>query len=242
MARYRQLVEELIAEAKKWDGIRAGVAAIDDVLSSPSYKATAGVIWKDDHSEPTIPWLPNARSLLVLAMHHPEDDPRLDWFERGDTAGNRRLKKISESLVAWLHRTHGVRAQVLPYQVERGGVFLKDAAVFGGLGVVGKNNLILHHRWGPRVRLRSVLIESHLPSSGPIENFDPCRRCAIPCQKACPKNSYSRGQYHRPACIQRLESDRAHPVAGGQRDSEGFPLLLTEWCRECEFACLVGKE
>ena len=242
MLRHHQLAKELIAEAEKWNGIRAGVAAIDEVLDGLSYKAEAGVSWKDDHSEQTTSWLPNARSLLVLAMHHPEDDPRLDWFDRGNTAGNRRLTEISKSLVAWLLRTHGVRAQALPYQVERGGVYLKDAAVFAGLGVVGKNNLMLHRRWGPRVRLRSVLIEDRLPSSGPLENFDPCRRCAMPCRKACPKNAFGRGQYHRPACIQRLDSDRGHPVDSGKRDLEGSPILVTEWCRRCEFACPLGEK
>ncbi len=120
MPKHRKLSVALIAEAEKWDGIRAGVAAIDKILDGPSYKAAAGVNWKDDHSEQTTPWLPNARSLLVLAMHHPEDDPRLDWFDRGNTAGNRRLTEISEALVAWLLRTHGVNAQALAYQVRAG--------------------------------------------------------------------------------------------------------------------------
>ena len=242
MTQHRHLAEELIAKAEEWDGFQAGVATIDEVLDGPSYKAAAGVNWKDNHSEQTTVWLPNARSLLVLAMHHPRDDPRLDWFDRGNTAGNRRMTEISEALAAWLLRTHGVRAQPLPYQVERGGVYLKDAAVFAGLGVVGKNNLLLHRKWGASVRLRSVLIEDRLPSSGPLKNFDPCHRCAMPCRKACPENAFSRGQYHRPACIQRLDFDWAHPIDSGQRDSEGSPILVTEWCRRCEFACPVGEK
>ncbi|MDJ0666253.1 MAG: hypothetical protein QNJ61_03220 [Desulfobacterales bacterium] len=242
MPQYRQLSAALIAEAEKWDGIRAGVAAIDQVLDGPSYKAAAEVNWADDHSEQTTPWLPNARSLLVLAMHHPEDDPRLDWFDRGNTAGNHRLTVISEALVTWLLRTHGVNAQALAYQVERGGVYLKDAAVLAGLGVVGKNNLILHPKWGPRLRLRSVLIEASLSASRPLENFDPCRRCAMPCRKACPPNAFRQGQYDRPACIQRLDADRSQPIDSGQRDSDGSPILVTEWCRRCEFACPVGAK
>ena len=242
MPQYRQLSAALIAEAEKWDGIRAGVAAIDKVLDGPSYNAAARVDWEDDHSEQTTPWLPNARSLLVLAMHHPEEDPWLDWFDRGNTAGNHRLTVISEALVSWLHRNYGVNAQALAYQVERGGVFLKDAAVLAGLGVVGKNNLILHPKWGPRLRLRSVLIDASLSSSRPRENFDPCRRCPMPCRKACPQNAFRQGHYDRPACIQRLDSDRGQPIDSGQRDSEGSPILVTEWCRRCEFACPVGAK
>jgi len=164
MTQHRQLAEELIAEAEKWDDFRAGIAAIDEVLGGPSYKAVAVGSWKTNHSEKTTPWLPNARSLLVLAMHHPEDDPRLDWFDRGNTAGNRRMTKISEEIGTWLFRTHGVRAQPLPYH------------------------------------------------------------------------------YERTRCIQRLDSDRAHPIESGQRDSDGSPILVTDWCRRCEFACPVGEK
>jgi epoxyqueuosine reductase len=53
---------------------------------------------------------------------------------------------VSEELADWLFRTHKVRAQSLPYHVEKGGVYLKDAAVYAGLGVVGKNNLLLDRK------------------------------------------------------------------------------------------------
>ena len=241
MTNYRKIAEDLIAEAEKRDEFRAGIAPVDDVLCGPSYKTTAKESWKSDHTEKITTWLPKAHTLLVLAMHHPEYDPLLDWFDRGNTAGNRRMASISEALGDWLFRTHGVRAQALPYHVEKGGVYLKDAAVFAGLGVVGKNNLLLDRKWGPRVRLRAVLIQSHLPSSGPLENFDPCRLCSRPCLEACPENALARGKYNRPDCMRRLESDRAHPIDSGQRNSEGSPILVTDWCRRCEFACPVGK-
>ncbi|MEF8822722.1 MAG: hypothetical protein V5B78_01035 [Desulfohalobiaceae bacterium] len=242
MTQNRQLADELIAEAEKRDGFRAGIAAIDEVLAGPSSKAEAEGSWKTNHSESATPWLPNARSLLVLVMHHPEDDPRLDWFDRGNTAGNRRMTEISKELATWLSETHGVPAQPLPYHVEKGGVYLKDAAVFAGLGVVGKNNLLLDRKWGPRVRLRAVLIEDDLPSGRPQEGFDPCQGCDMPCRKVCPENAFAQGRYDRPTCIQRLDSDRAHPIDGGQRDAEGAPILVTDWCRRCEFACPVGEK
>jgi epoxyqueuosine reductase len=242
MTQHRQLAEELIAEAEKRDGFRAGIAAIDEVLDGPSYKAAVEGSWETNHSENTTPWLPNARSLLVLVMHHPEDDPRLDWFDRGNTAGNRRMTKVSEELGDWLLKTHGVRAQPLPYHVEKGGVYLKDAAVFAGLGVVGKNNLLLDQKWGPRVRLRAVLIEGDLPSGRPLQDFQPCQDCAVPCREACPADAFVQGRYDRPRCIQRLNSDRDNPIESGQRDSQGSPILVTDWCRRCEFVCPVGEK
>lgn len=238
----RRLAKKLIAEAEKWDGIKAGIASIDRVLEGPSYRATAVGKWQDNHAEQTIQWLPNARSLLVLAMHHSEDDLQLDWFDRGDSAGNRQLTTTSNSLVEWLFQKHRIRAQALPYRVEHGGVYLKDAAVFAGLGVVGKNNMLLNPTWGPCLRLRSVLIEDQLLPSALLENFDPCYRCAMPCQKACPKNAFDRGKYNRSVCMQQLESDRANPIESGQMDSGESPIRVTEWCRKCEFVCPMRAE
>jgi epoxyqueuosine reductase len=240
MTQQFQLAEELIAEAEKINGFRAGIATVDEVLAGPSYKAPKTVNMKRQRLEEATVWLPNAHSLLVLAMHHPEEDLQLDSFERGNSAGNRRMMEVSEKLVDWLIKTHGVRAQPLPYHVEAGGVYLKDAAVFAGLGVVGKNNLLLDRIWGASVRLRTVLIEGSLPSSGPLKEFNPCRDCAMPCRKVCPENAFGHGHYDRPTCIQRMESDKARSIDCGKTDSKGNPIRVIYWCRRCEFACPVG--
>ncbi|MBT8359378.1 MAG: hypothetical protein HKP41_07670 [Desulfobacterales bacterium] len=236
-----QIAKELLTEVERWDGIQGRVTDIADVLNSPSCKAAVGEYWPDDHAEHTIQWLPNASSLLILAMQHPQEKPRLDWFDRGNTPGNRWLTKISKVLVEWLYDTHGIKAQALPYQVEKGGVYLKDAACLAGLGVIGKNNLLIHPIWGPNVRLRSVLIQDHLPPSTPLENFDPCHRCPMPCRKACPENALAQGKFHRPSCMLQLESDRRNQIESGQEDAEGSTHLVTSWCRRCEFACPVGR-
>lgn len=237
-----QITKELIAEVEKWDGIQGRVANIAVVLNSPSYKAVGGEQWQDDHAEQTITWLPNACSLLILAMHHPKENPELDWFDRGNTSGNRWLTKISKILVKWLHDTHGIKAQALPYQVEKGGVYLKDAACMAGLGVIGKNNLLIHPRWGPQVRLRSVLIQDYLPPSIPLENFNPCYQCPMPCRSACPEDAFAQGRYHRPSCMLQLESDRANQIESDREGADGAPHLVTAWCRRCEFACPVGTD
>lgn len=237
-----RVARELLAEAEKWEGIQGGIAAVADVLNSPSWKAAAGTRWLDDHAEESVQWLPDAGSLLVLAMHHPEEEPELDWFDRGNTAGNRRLTRISERLVEWLYDTHGILSQALPYQVEQGGVYLKDAACLAGLGVIGKSNLLLHPVWGPKVRLRSVLIQDHLPPAVPLQGFDPCHRCARPCRTACPQDAFAGGEYRRPSCASQLESDRENKIENGREDATGAPLLVTAWCRRCELACPVGTE
>jgi len=66
--------------------------------------------------------------------------------------------------------------------VEKGGVYLKDAAVVAGQGGVGKNNLLLDRRWGPRVRLRAVLIEESSPA-GRRKISCPARTVPCPAEK-----------------------------------------------------------
>jgi epoxyqueuosine reductase len=187
-------------------------------------------------------WPPEARSVLVLGLCHPKKDPRLDWWDRGNTNGNRRLMEISESVKQWLRKEHNLGAYPLPYHVEWGGLFLKDAAVLAGLGIIGKGNLLLHPEWGPRIRLRSLLIEGDLRSNTPIEGFFPCETCDTLCQKVCPRNAFSSGAYHRPSCIAQMDADAANKAPGGEIDEKGKPILVIKYCRACELACPVGKD
>jgi hypothetical protein len=74
----------------------------------------------------------------------------------------------------------------MTYWVEEGGLYLKDAAVLAGLGCVGRNNILVTPDWGPRIRLRAVLLDAELAPTGRIE-FDPCRGCDERCRSACPR-------------------------------------------------------
>ncbi len=38
----------------------------------------------------------------------------------------------------WLSEKEGIRSEALPYNIEKGGVFLKGAAILAGLGTIGK--------------------------------------------------------------------------------------------------------
>jgi len=152
------LTEKVISQAESYTGIRAGVILLKDALLGPSYRdnsartITSGGL--DD--EKIDDWPDDAQTVLILGLKHPEGDLRLDYWERGDTWGNRRLREISAGIQRWLQVELHIAAYPLPYHVEKGGLFLKDAAVLSGLGIVGYNNLFLHPEWGPRIRLRSM--------------------------------------------------------------------------------------
>ena len=240
------LSKEIIARARSYPGIRAGIARVADVLKAPSYQVVPEREWSTSLSssqEDTVTeWPPEARSVLVLGLHHPKNDLRLDWWDRGNTNGNRRLMETSESLKQWLRKELDLGAYPLPYHVEWGGLFLKDAAVLAGLGIIGKSNLLLHPEWGPQIRLRSILIEGDLQPNEPIEGFSPCETCDVLCHKVCPQNAFSSGAYRRPSCIAQIDADVANKVPGGEIDDDGNAILVIKYCRACELACPAGKQ
>ena len=228
------ITDQIIAKAESFPEIHAGVARVEAVLNSPSYRATPSGEWPaglSDSSATVV--LPDSGFVLVMALRHPADNPELDWWEYGNTQGNLRLMAVSESLKLWLEEEHGLESKPLPYYLEKGGIFLKDAAVLAGLGIIGRNNLLQHPEWGPQIRLRSILIAGDLQPSEPLEDFCPCDACPGFCQEACPQNAFSEGVYNRADCLRQMNADMANKLIGGV----GSSGMVVKYCRECELAC-----
>jgi epoxyqueuosine reductase len=238
-----QLSAGIIKRAQSHRGILAGIASLEALASSPSAAAVAAVEWRDGaayESAGKTPWPASAVSVLMLAKGHPRSLPEQDWWDGKGTAGNRDLIAVSKKLQAWFESTLETTAVPLPYHVENGGVFLKDAAVLAGLGVIGKNNLLITPELGPRIRLRALLLDLDLAPTGPIDWFAPCTQCPRPCQHACPQAAFENGAYIRDRCMAQMEADRALGAItdpGGQR----IPGAMVKYCRACELACPVGE-
>jgi epoxyqueuosine reductase len=232
----------IVARAESFPGIKAGIARLEDVLNAPSYQVVPDGDFSSSVSDNVVAvdWPPDARSVLVLGLHHPEEDLVLDWWHGGTSPGDRRLVEICASLDQWLEDEHGISSLPLPYAAERGGVFLKDAAVLAGLGIIGRSNLLVNPEWGPRVRFRALLIEGDLEPTGPMEGFAPCDTCAQLCHLACPRDVFSTSVFHRPTCIKQINADVANEVLEGEVDGDGRPKLVVKYCRACEFACPEG--
>ena len=235
---------EVILQAESYEGIRAGIVRLEDVLRGPSYKATPEGS-RNTHLLDDVPksvgWPSDAQTVLVLGMNHPEKEPRLDYWEQNDTWGNRRLREISESLKQWLREKFNLAAHPLPYHVEKGGLFLKDAAVLSGIGIIGRNNLLLNPNWGPRIRLRSILLEGDWPTTEALEGFAPCETCKVFCQNACPVKAFPYSKYSRPICEKQIDTDVENKVPDGEIGENGKPNLVIKFCRACELSCPVGS-
>lgn len=264
------LVQEIIAKAKEFGADLAGVARVEDLKRSPSHlisekmpkfdnvaaKEVKGRVWGQ------VDWPEGAKSALVISVAHPEARPELDWWilggksAAGNTPGNRMLMDITNKLAAWVVEEKGIECFKLPYHIEHGGIYMKDTAVFAGLGCVGKNNILVTPRFGPRHRMRIMLLDTELPPTGPID-FDPCADCDMPCRDACPVGAFAEkiydekdykleflpgrtGVYSRPVCSGIMDEATANYEAV-EVEGQEEPGKLAKFCRECEFACPVGK-
>ena len=236
------LTTEVISQAESYDGIRARIVPLKDLLKGPSYQATPesprSTTRLDDISIDN--WPAETETVLILGLNHPEKDPGLDYWEGGDSRGNRRLKEISELLKEWLREKYDLAAQPLSYHVEKGGLFLKDAAVLSGIGIIGRNNLLLHPEWGPRIRLRSILLEGDFQPTESLEGFTPCKTCKGFCQKACPMKAFPKGKYSRLICLKQIDADVENKVFDGEISVNGKRRSVIKYCRACELSCPVG--
>ncbi len=228
----------ILEKAKSLGATLTGIAAIDALRNAPSYQT---------YGQPDFP--ANARSVLVLVLVHDEEHPELDWWGvKGGTAGNYRLMQISNQLHVQLQEESHIQAQPLPYHVEqgrmlkeRGGIFLKDAAVLAGLGCLGANNLLITPEFGPRVRLRALFLDVDLEPTGPID-FSPCNGCAMPCKQVCPQNAFSSGAYSRAQCARQMQQDEeASKVLVKTALHNERQVNRIKYCRACELSCPVGR-
>ena len=236
--------QRLIERAKEEGAAVVGIVRIADLKNGPSYATYdanpfypeyEGVEWKDEY-----------KSVLVWGLAHPASEPVLDWWSlkvKGFTPGNRELAAQSKRLRTWMNEELGIGALSLPYQIEYGGAFLKDAAVMAGLGVIGRNNLVVTPQYGPRVRWRGIFMEAELEPTGPLADFDPCGSCDRPCWAACPKDAFRSGRYERALCKQyQDQQDVDCEVMEGSLLGIEEAGNVTAYCRACELACPVAPD
>jgi len=203
----------------------AGIADIAELRSAPSYKA----IKRDQ-------WPVDAKSVLAFALEHKKTEAELDWWDnkKGGTPGNRRLIQTAESLKEYLLKELNIPSQPLPYDPEKGGIFLKDAAVLAGLGIIGKNNILITPQFGPRVRLRAMFLDRELRPTGPVD-YSPCEGCDMPCRRVCPRKAFDQeGAYTREMCMKQMDADIQNAAESGKTDPD---KTAVKYCRACELAC-----
>jgi epoxyqueuosine reductase len=238
-----RISKAILKKAVEFGASLAGLASVQDLKTSPTY----GIYDKSPYYEgySGVEWPEDAKTVLVLALKHDSDAPELDWWSEaipGRTPGNRILMKISRKHQKWMKEKYDIKAERLPYPIEKGGIFLKDAAVLAGLGVIGKNNLLITPDYGPRIRLRALYLDSvHEPTG--ILDFSPCDKCDRPCFAACPEDAFSSGKYLVSSCEPEMQRNRTNLIrVPGDVVGIDSSCAVQKFCRACEFSCPVHSK
>jgi epoxyqueuosine reductase len=231
------ITENILAQIKSYGAMSAGIASVADLKAAPSYAAYEKNPYYDCYGG-IADWPDEAKSVLVYTFPHEQSKPELDWEAKipGTTLGNAELIRIQKEIKKWLRDELGIEATSLPYDVERGGIFLKDCGVLGGIGVIGKNNLLITPELGPKIRLRASFLDIELAPTR-LPGFDPCADCAMPCLRTCPQDAFRNGHYEREYCHIEMEKNRNNPVV----TDVGSGILHIKFCRSCELACPIGR-
>ena len=267
----KELCSEIIGKALELGADCAGIASIGDLKRMPSFRMmplrphidrVGAVPNETGLPEGVVAWPDGMRSVLIIACSHPEEDPILDcWLDEKNPPGNVLLASIIRRVKAWLDLAHPEISSIpMGYYVERGGIWLKDAAAMAGLGVIGKNNLLVTPEYGSRVRLRAMYLSMDAPSTGPLA-WDPCAGCSEPCRAACPQGAFSErvyspddynglqalpgrsGCYDLCKCDLQMAADEA-AIQKGEITLPGYGTFhsVLPYCRACEFGCIVGRK
>ncbi len=261
-----EIEQRIIDIARENGATLAGIASMELLKVSAShmiyrkmgdYSGIGTVKDADGFSDDRLfKWPDSAKSLLVIGLSHPQDKPELDWWDGKGTPGNRMLMDILKRTAPQIEDKLNIKTHKLHYYVEKGGVFLKDAAVLAGLGCIGKNNMLLTPSYGPRVRLRTLMLDAEMTPTGPIA-FDPCADCKVFCRRVCPEKAMNEnvpifksmefadhlpgrdGTYNRELCNIRMEKDVAESA---ENDPDKPEQNTIKYCRKCEFICPVAKK
>lgn len=259
---------EIIKFALESGATLAGIANVEDLKKAPAFTVVSkmpqydgvGTYMRgeDDKFLTGVEWPEGIKSVVVLAYHHPVDDPKLDyWFEGHNTIGNRKLIGIGKKLQSIMEE-QGIETYAFNYHIEKGGVFLKDSAVVAGLGCIGRNNLLITPEYGPHIRLRAVGLKLDLTSTGP-STYNPCSTCEIKCWEKCGQDAFAKkiyfeanlgrselpgriGNFDRTLCNVQMQLDEENmQLMEIPAISVEGPINAIKYCRTCEYACPLGK-
>jgi O-acetylhomoserine (thiol)-lyase len=183
--------------------------------------------------------LKGARSVVVLAVALPgaalESAPSREYSASYMSANNE-LNRIAFRIAKFLqdngHRAVQVPASP-PYDLERmrGDISHRHAGEQAGLGVFGKNSLLLSPKYGARIRLVSVITDANLTPDKKLEK-DFCMDCDK-CIRACPAKALKGG------------GDVDKKACDGHHLRIGKKLGLSGWeqvCGVCIRVCPVGTD
>ncbi|MDH5376671.1 MAG: 4Fe-4S binding protein, partial [Candidatus Bathyarchaeota archaeon] len=201
-----------------------GVAQADSFVKAP----------KGYHPEDL---LQGAQSVIVMAMHlldasfesAPSREYAITYY-----VANQELDRIAFHVSKFL-QNEGYRALQVPasppydWNCNMGDLSHRHAGQLAGIGVFGKNSLLLSTKFGSRMRLVSVITDVSLKPDKPL-SLDLCKDCDK-CLRACPV-----GALKGERIVDKTKCDTHHVEVGKK-----LQLGDLDICGVCIRVCPVGK-
>ena len=180
--------------------------------------------------------LPEARSILVLAMNYYQPDPsrayRVAKYALGDDYHNLMLRRLKK-LCRILREEYGAAQK--PY-VDTGPLLEKPIAEAAGLGWQGKSTILVEPKRGTWSFLGNIVTTLELPSGNPGK--DRCGSCTR-CIDVCPTRAITAPyQLDASRCISYLTIEHDGPIPVEFREAIGDRLY---GCDECLDVCPWNK-
>ena len=183
--------------------------------------------------------LRGAKSIVVMAIRlldaSLENAPSREYSMNYATV-NRELNSLAFK-VGKLLQNRGFRAVQIPSsppydeEKEMGDISHRHAGALAGLGTLGRNSLLLSDRFGPRIRLVSVVTDAELEADA-ASDATVCEGCSS-CVEACPVGAIGEdGTIDKPKCNDHHESIAKE--LGLESDMSA--------CGICIRACPVGRD
>jgi epoxyqueuosine reductase len=114
----------------------------------------------------------------------------------------------------------------------------KAVAIAAGVGWQGKSLLVVNPKFGPRIRLVTILTDLFMRPDKPIRNR--CGKCSA-CAEACPAQAIKNvnTDSHYADRVEALHFDRC--VTKVTQEFAGRPFIESPICGVCISACPLGR-
>lgn len=231
-----RLAKEVKEVALKSGADLVGIVSATSIDSVPSH----WVGWTiNEYTKKTKDMMPGARSVIVIG-YHVWDSILEVALRKGDKwvyPGYFPLPIITQKIEQFLH-AKGYKTTP-PSDL----ISYKRLAQLAGFGNFGKNALIVNPRFGPWIRLASVLTNAELTPDTPFEK-DLCRNCND-CVEACPVAALTPYKVDDSKCLVGIHIIGTELVRYESTLNRFEPSLTVNshlMCTECQKACKFGKE
>jgi epoxyqueuosine reductase QueG len=190
------ITNEVLKKAKEMGGDLAGIAPVERFKNAPLRMSPLGL-------------LPSAKSVIVVAIHHPDAAVELGGEPTPHDTGpynvqgymNCKLDDISFLIGRFLEDRGYTTLPIVSTNIWRYNAY-KDlkvdfapdmahryAAVAAGLGEIGWSGLFLSPEFGPRQRAISIITEAELTPTPMYNGPALCDKC-MECAKNCPTDAF----------------------------------------------------